>query len=193
MPSKGSIPTVCSSCGQTFLIRPFRVGIARFCSKMCQNESQRRATARNCQICGASFTPYPSEIRKRGGKFCGRPCYIASRTIPLTDRFWSHVNKDGPIPEHRPELGPCWVWTARLDDYGRGVLGAGGSGATKLRASRVSWEIHYAALDSDVLVLHRCDNPACVRPDHLFVGAQVDNMRDMIEKGRAWWQQKHHG
>jgi hypothetical protein len=56
----------------------------------------------------------------------------------------------------------------------------------------VSWLIHYGVIPPGQHVLHRCDNPPCVRPDHLFLGNQGVNNRDMVAKGRHWMQQSDH-
>jgi hypothetical protein len=53
-----------------------------------------------------------------------------------------------------------------------------------LLAHRASWAFHFGYPPDDQFVCHRCDNPACVRPDHLFLGSNADNMRDMVAKGR---------
>jgi hypothetical protein len=109
-----------------------------------------------------------------------------ARTVrPLADRFWEKVDNDGPVPEHRPELGPCWLWTGARhvrSGHARINLG-GGKGAT--HAARVSWELHNGPLGPGQQACHHCDNPACVRPTHLFAGTQSDNVRDMHAKGRA--------
>ena len=106
-------------------------------------------------------------------------------------RFWEKVNKDGPIPERFPELGQCWVWTAGTDIFGYGAIapgrrsGLGRLGRRSVAAHRVSWLIHCGIIPEDLCVLHRCDNPLCVRAkDHLFLGTKGDNWRDMQAKGR---------
>jgi len=100
-------------------------------------------------------------------------------------RFWSRVDRLGPVVRH--ELGRCWIWTGgRLHrkngelSYGRFCIGK-----KSFLAHRVAIAIEAGSLPPDAVVLHRCDNPACVRPDHLLVGTQADNLADMREKGRA--------
>src|SRR5579863_4334136 len=76
-------------------------------------------------------------------------------------RFWSKVNKEGPIPHHRPELGPCWEWTAHLID------GYGYFNFNKrfLRVHKVSFVWEYEKEVPDGLTLdHLCSNRKCVRP-----------------------------
>lgn len=106
----------------------------------------------------------------------------------LVARFWSYVDKSGPVPAHRPELGSCWMWTGSKNWKGYGQFSAGEttvSGRSRSsRAHRVSWVMHHGDV-GDLWVLHACDTPACVRPDHLFIGTATDNYRDMERKGRA--------
>lgn len=91
----------------------------------------------------------------------------------LQDRFWPKVNiTDG-----------CWLWTAGKNRHGYGKIGEGGAGGRTLAAHVVSWWIACGRWPAKH-ILHRCDNPSCVRPDHLFEGTQLDNIRDMIRKGR---------
>lgn len=90
----------------------------------------------------------------------------------LAARFWSKVRiTDG-----------CWEWTATRNAHGYGTITVGG---TKRLAHRIAWEITFGPLMDQRHVLHHCDNPPCVRPDHLFRGTQADNLRDMFGKGRG--------
>lgn len=92
----------------------------------------------------------------------------------LEERFWSKVAKGGG----------CWEWTRyREPDWGYGIFRAV-PGESMQKAHRVSWEIAHGPIPEGMQVCHRCDNPPCVRPDHLFLGTHLDNMRDRNAKGR---------
>lgn len=109
----------------------------------------------------------------------------ADRRLTFEDRFWSKVNQDGPVPPHRPELGPCWLWTAAVNEHGYGVMRPAGrrSGPT-IKAHRVAVFLDGRDPGSRC-VLHRCDNPPCVNPEHLFIGTKADNTQDMVAKQRG--------
>lgn len=78
-----------------------------------------------------------------------------------------------------PESG-CWNWNGSLNGYGRVNIGG-----KNRYAHRYFYELHRGKIPEGLLVLHRCDNKKCVNPEHLFTGTQVDNMKDMFEKGRG--------
>ena len=84
--------------------------------------------------------------------------------------FWAHVDKSGE----------CWIWTGKKRArYGR-VKREG----KYLSAHRLAWALANGPIPAGLLALHRCDNPSCVRPDHLWLGTQADNMADRDAKGR---------
>lgn len=93
-------------------------------------------------------------------------------------RFLDKVNKDGPV---HPKHGKCWSWIGAKDRYDRGLFNWK---RRCTRAARAVWEMLYGQIEDGDCVLHKCDNPNCVNPDHLFLGTQVDNIEDMVAKGR---------
>src|SRR3990167_8578219 len=88
--------------------------------------------------------------------------------------FWSKVNK----------TKTCWLWTGGQEHgYGR-VLYTTSYSRWRTRAHRVAWELAYGLIPQGKFVCHACDVKLCVRPSHLFIGTQFDNMRDAARKGR---------
>lgn len=97
----------------------------------------------------------------------------------VEQRFWRHVDKRG--------VGECWPWRGSVFRHGGyGRFWAGKERGIWWLAHRFSWELHNGPiLDAATCVLHRCDNPPCVNPGHLFLGTQLDNLVDMQRKNRG--------
>src|SRR3990167_1938243 len=76
----------------------------------------------------------------------------------------------------------CWNWTAYRCAYGYGKIMVNGK---KESANRIAYQLYVGTIPSGMLVCHICDNPACVKPSHLFLGTNYDNMSDMKNKGRS--------
>jgi hypothetical protein len=89
------------------------------------------------------------------------------------NRFYKKVNK----------TDSCHEWTACKNPAGYGLFNFGGQGMAVL-AHRFAWEISNGDIPDGMLVCHKCDNPSCVNPEHLFIGSHKDNMRDCVNKGR---------
>jgi len=122
----------------------------------CGMEKQKRS--KYCVPCG----------HKRAGE---KLCKQASDPV---ERFWSHVDKS-----HGPDS--CWTWdhVTPKENYGRFKVGG-----KKITPSRYSYTISVEPIPDGMCVLHKCDNPPCVNPSHLFLGTIGDNVRDAVNKGR---------
>jgi DNA-binding CsgD family transcriptional regulator len=94
-----------------------------------------------------------------------------------TKRFWAKVEKQGPAG--------CWLWTGWRMKGGYGDFRARIDGVDRhVSAHRWAWFEVNGEIPAGMVICHHCDNPACVNPDHLFLGTQQDNVRDMVAKGR---------
>lgn len=116
-------------------------------------------TLKSCLHCGNIVA------RERRVSFCSDEC-----------RFWHKVAKAAP--------DECWLWTGTTPAFGHGQFVLNGR---RIYSHRHSWELVNGPLaeGDDVCVLHKCDVPACVNPDHLFVGSRKENLADMRRKGRG--------
>lgn len=94
----------------------------------------------------------------------------------LAQRFWEKVIVVD-------DENSCWLWVGgkTIEGYGRMK---GGDGRRNELSHRVSWTLHYGEIPEGMLVLHRCDRPSCIRPHHLWLGTDQDNMSDRDRKGR---------
>jgi hypothetical protein len=96
-------------------------------------------------------------------------------------RFWDKVDVKGP--------DDCWEWQAFKNEQGYGRFYFNG----RLHgAHRVAYQLTYRDFDQSLDCCHKCDNPSCVNPEHLFLGTEKDNIDDMMKKGRHHFKSRTH-
>lgn len=122
---------------------------------------------RVCHFCQNTYDPCWKKQR-----YCSKSCGLYGRVRPSArENFMRHVRKHS---------SGCWIWTGQMSDknYGKMKLGR------EQYAHRVAFVLFVGPIAPKDHVLHRCDNPPCVNPDHLFLGSHADNMKDSAVKGR---------
>lgn len=103
-----------------------------------------------------------------------------STTLPSLERLYSGVNIEGPLLV--PSIGNCHVWTDRCNSYGYGYIYFDGK---TILTHRLSWLLQIGIIPVETpCVLHHCDNPPCIRLDHLWLGTRAQNNADKTAKGR---------
>lgn len=125
----------------------------------------------NCATCGKPISGRAVYCRKhqRNGP----------KAKPLEDRFWSSVIRAG--------AEDCWIWNKSKDRKGYGKFGYGSmkDGTRRIEvASRMAWTLSNGPIPKGMFVCHKCDNPPCCNPSHLYLGTCADNLKEMHTKGR---------
>lgn len=128
---------------------------------------------------------------------CVNPEHLSLGTVADNNRQRAARNPVGRVDNHSPRRAGtleerfsrffektegCWEWAGSKDAYGYGRFKIN---LVNHKAHRVAYELFVGAIEGDLCVLHRCDNPGCVRSDHLFLGTRADNASDRVEKGRG--------
>jgi len=135
----------------------------------------RPAIARD--LCGRHY--------QRWSKFSDPLITKLDRDSTPEERFWSFVNKSGPVPAYRPDLGNCWIWTGGTTD-GYGIFSLQGR---SIRAPTLSWRLFAGAVPEGAELDHLCRVRACVRPEHL----EAVSHRLNVHRGVSPWAICEHG
>lgn len=177
------VDRTCQRCSAAFTAdhAVIKFGRGKHCSKACADAARYSKLTCVCAQCGMTFARSPSRVAHGRGRYCSRECTDLARRISMGDGFWTKVSKAGPVPLYAARLGPCWVWTGNTNQWGYGVFARMGR---RSMSHRFSWSLVNGPIPPRMVICHRCDNPPCVRPSHLFLGTQADNVADKIAKGR---------
>lgn len=129
-----------------------------------------------CEHCGGPFYRASVGQRFERQRFCSNKCKGAAlnKPISLEEKFWANVEKPN-------DQDSCWRWGGHLNK-GYGQIH---NGIKAWKAHRASYVINVGPIPDGMCVLHRCDNPECTNPRHLFLGTQLDNLKDMAAKKRG--------
>lgn len=140
-----------------------------------------------CQRCKIEFFYSPWESV---GKYCSRQCFKRPKKVPRFewDKATEEERKQRIIDSFnknviKNEKG-CWGWSGGVYPNGYVKMNCSPNGIRPL-GHRISWLIHNGDIPTNKIICHTCDNRSCTRPDHLFLGSQSDNIRDMHKKRRG--------
>lgn len=141
-----------------------------------------------CHRCKIEFSYNPWE---RSGTYCSKQCLKRPKRIPKPGFSWARASQEEKIKRItdsfnknviKNEAG-CWGWLGGTYPNGYTKMGCCPNGIRPL-GHRISWLIHNGDIPTDKIVCHTCDNRSCTRPDHLFLGSILDNIRDKQNKNR---------
>lgn len=124
-----------------------------------------------CAACGKNFLMWGCAPRECCSPRCARSVLPVR---PVCERLWSKVDKSGD----------CWLWTGHRNPDGYGRMLVSKRTGKIVMTHRLAWECTSGPIPDELRVLHRCDNPPCCNPAHLFIGSQAENIADMHAKGR---------
>ena len=168
----------CAHCGAVVTLsksqkQRVKRGGAIYCDRQCYQASRVTETEQRCAVCGGPFMARADNLAKGYARYCSKVCSNRARALPEAERFWALVDRTGD---------GCWLWQAARDKQGYGLFTR--DGHKQIVAHRMAYELTYGPVDAGTRILHRCDNPPCCWPQHLFPGTDRDNSDDKVAKGR---------
>lgn len=180
----------CIICATEFKFYKSQKGaIGKYCSLQCKGKGLTLPRIKKlCLVCEKEFIP---SIGYKKKKYCSIECYATTMDGIEKPSFWETATKEEQLARLKQSYEKyvirndegCWGWKGCLAKK-YGSLQYGGK-YKSISAHRASYLIHHGDIPNRLFVCHKCDNPPCTRPDHLFLGTSTDNNRDMFAKGRA--------
>lgn len=171
---------ICPVCKSTFTTRKIR---QVFCSHHCvakkYNVDKIKTPNTTCQTCNKPIKVKPHTLLKNTNNFCSKTC----------GGIFIREDPENALNTHTIKTETCWLWTGSKYKNGYGRIRSLKRG---LLTHRVAWELTYGPIPDELQVCHKCDVRNCVRPDHLFLGTNDDNIRDMHSKNRHVYGARQH-
>lgn len=138
-----------------------------------------------CETCDSKFMRLKNRSEKQWNahNFCSVECRLKTKA-----RYSDKAKRfhDNYIPE--PNSG-CWLWTGSINNEGYGQISIN---MHHMRSNRLAYEVCVGPIPDDMIICHRCDNPSCVNPEHLYAGTHQDNANDKAQRGRGIQGETHH-
>lgn len=170
----------CKKCGIEFKPRGNKralSGETKYCSRECSYNDKAPDIIINCLNCKKDFVaPHKNKARNGQRLFCSRFCHGEHERLsnPIEKRFWEKVDVKGP--------DECWIFNGARNEFGYGQIW---NGKRMFIAHRFAYIDKIGPIPDNLMLLHSCDVPYCVNPNHLTPGTHLQNMQDMAKKGRA--------
>lgn len=185
------IDILCSFCKKKFSSKwapSWNRPSPKYCSRACMASGFFKIVSNTCGSCGKEFETRPCEVRK----YCCLKCFKRPISYPnrkKTPSFWDTATEEHKIIRYKEmfenkviKKEGCWGWKGVPGKSGYGHIG---SYRNLITAHRLSWIIHNEPIPEGFWVLHKCHNPICSNPNHLYLGTAKDNTQDMFEAGRG--------
>lgn len=171
----------CTYCKKDYVGGIFPSRTTKFCSQKCMADGYKIKETRFCKNCNKEFKDIPSSRI--------RSCSLRCGGLSSSNCFWKYATEEQKFEKVKElynknvikKVG-CWDWKKKKFGAGYGFIQKGRN--KSILAHRASWMIHHGPIPDGLWVLHKCDNPTCTNPEHLFLGNRKDNTDDMIKKGR---------
>lgn len=160
----------CKTCQAEIVGGKVRILKRLYCSRACYSVSRiTRPEMTSCLYCGLAITRAATSGTGAVRTFCSYRCAKLARTEPIGTRLWGRVEK----------TATCWLWTGVTNTKGYGLIGHQGK---YVSTHRLAWVLTNGEILDNLHVLHKCDTPNCVRPEHLFLGTNLQNQQDRKAK-----------
>lgn len=170
----------CVVCNKKYLAKAYKKK-SKYCSVLCFRATWPERIKKECYKCGHKFEEASNYGKKFKKSYCSNECRKTGQSLndsELNDRFHKRFLKQ--ISKSR-NPDNCWKWKGALDINGYGRFSRG---YKHIPAHRASWLILMGEISDGMNVLHKCDNPPCTNPSHLYLGTDKDNARDRVERNR---------